>query len=402
VEWVNVTAKSLPEAIDLALDNLGVDEAEAEIEVLEEPKQGLFGRTRGNARVKARVKPRSTRPKVERGRNRRRRDGGGSDRGPRSGRDSAKKRSGSKKSESRKSESKNEQNRSSNKRRADNKRDSGKGGGSGTKKGRGGRSGNGHKAEAGGGSRQGDRSTKNRESAPPKEAPVEEVSATIESFLSGLTDAFGLEGGVQVVDDGDDGLIGQVEGRHGLLVGPRGRTLDAIQELTRVTAQRTAPSSIRIKVDVGGYRQMRAEALQTFALEAADAAKADGKERSLEPMSSADRKVVHDALSGIEGIETRSAGTDPRRRVIVVPTEVASDDDADDEVPVDDGEVELDEAATDEAPVETMEPADTDDTDTDADEALVEDEVEIEVEVEDEDADEALDEGAEKSETVAD
>ena len=72
MEWVNITAKSLPEAIDLALDNLGVDESEAEIEILEEPRQGLFGRQRGNARIRARVKPKGTRPKVERGRSRRR------------------------------------------------------------------------------------------------------------------------------------------------------------------------------------------------------------------------------------------------------------------------------------------------------------------------------------------
>ena len=76
MEWVNITAKSLPEAIDLALDNLGVDESEAEIEILEEPRQGLFGRQRGNARIRARVKPKGTRPKVERGRVRKRRGEG--------------------------------------------------------------------------------------------------------------------------------------------------------------------------------------------------------------------------------------------------------------------------------------------------------------------------------------
>ena len=71
MEWVTTTAKTLPEAIDLALDNLGVDESEAEIVVLEEPSKGLFGRVRGTARVEARVKPKAIRPKTERGRNRR-------------------------------------------------------------------------------------------------------------------------------------------------------------------------------------------------------------------------------------------------------------------------------------------------------------------------------------------
>ncbi|MCP4226511.1 MAG: hypothetical protein GY773_24500 [Actinomycetia bacterium] len=344
---MNVTAKSLPEAIDLALDNLGVDEAEAEIEVLEEPKQGLFGRTRGNARVKARVKPRTTRPKVERGRNRRRRNEGGSERSGKSNRDSGTRSSGAKSSNN-KNDGKN---RSQGKGRSDKGRDRSPGdSGSRDKNNRGGGPGNGQKAEsANSGSRQGGQPKKQRESTPPKEAPVEEVSATIESFLSGLTDAFGLDGGVQVVSDDDDGLIGQVEGRHGLLIGPRGRTLDAIQELTRVTAQRSAPSSIRIKVDVGGYRQMRAEALQAFAVEAAEGAKADGKERSLEPMSSADRKIVHDALNEVDGVETRSAGTEPRRRVVVVPIEVSGDE-AEDEVEAD--EVEADEVEADEVEAE--------------------------------------------------
>lgn len=315
MEWVNVTAKSLPEAIDLALDNLGVDEAEAEIEVLEEPKQGLFGRTRGNARVKARVKPRSSRPKVERGRNRRRRNGGdGSDRGSQ----------GSTSTRSRKDSQSKGRGRSDSKGRGDGDRDGGArngGGGNGSRtSGQGSRtSGQGSKAKSSNSNRDG-RSRQGRQETPAKEASVEEVSAHIESFLSGLTEAFGLTDDVHVDSDGEGGLIGRVEGRHGLLVGPKGRTLDAIQELTRVTAQRGAPSNIRIKVDVGGYRQMRAEALQRFAGEAAAAAKADGKERSLEPMSSADRKVIHDALNEVEGVETRSAGTEPRRRVVVVPT----------------------------------------------------------------------------------
>ena len=66
MEWVVTTGKTLDEAKDLALDQLGVDEADAEFEVLEEPKPGLFGRLRGEARVRARVRPTQARPTVER------------------------------------------------------------------------------------------------------------------------------------------------------------------------------------------------------------------------------------------------------------------------------------------------------------------------------------------------
>jgi len=75
MEWVETTAKSIGEAQDQALDQLGVAADEAEFEILEEPKSGLFGRVRGEARVRARVKPTAVRPKQERrqrGRNQKR------------------------------------------------------------------------------------------------------------------------------------------------------------------------------------------------------------------------------------------------------------------------------------------------------------------------------------------
>ena len=76
MEWVEVTAKTVEEAKEMALDQLGVDESDAEFEVLEEPKAGLFGLLRTQARVRARVVPTAARPKTER--RERKRSGGGS------------------------------------------------------------------------------------------------------------------------------------------------------------------------------------------------------------------------------------------------------------------------------------------------------------------------------------
>ena len=59
MEWVETTARTIEEAKDLLLDQLGVDEPETEFEILEEPKPGLFGRTKGQARVRARVRPKT-------------------------------------------------------------------------------------------------------------------------------------------------------------------------------------------------------------------------------------------------------------------------------------------------------------------------------------------------------
>jgi spoIIIJ-associated protein len=187
----------------------------------------------------------------------------------------------------------------------------------------GGKSDNGGNGSGKGKSQANNKSEKNNNRADEKvieETPMEEVAEHLRTFLGGLTEAFGLEGDVAIDDSETDVLVATVEGQHGLMVGPKGRTLDAIQELARVSSQRTAPSSIRIRVDVGGYRTQRAAALAGFARKAADKAIDNAAEVSLEPMSPADRKSVHDALSEDDRVETRSVGTEPRRRIIVIPT----------------------------------------------------------------------------------
>ena len=75
----------------------------------------------------------------------------------------------------------------------------------------------------------------------------------------------------------------------------------------------------RLLVDVGGYRQARREALERFTRQIADEVKASGRARGLEPMSPADRKVVHDTVNDIDGVETTSEGEEPRRRVVIIP-----------------------------------------------------------------------------------
>ena len=350
MEWVKTTAKTLPEAIDLALDNLGVDESEAEIVVLEEPRPGLFGRMRGTARVEARVKPKPIRPKNERNRNRRNRSDDnkrnrnrtGNKGGNRGGRQGAGERSGAQggrddESTPRSGEEaavgggrgeRSEQqgdgrSRSRNRRRR-------RGGGGGGQQG--GHDGDRHQDDgaerAAADQNQGrQRSNGGGEAKASEGASVEEVATHLRTFLTELNEAFGFDSDVTVDDSEEGTLVGRIEGRHGLLVGPKGRTLDAVQELARISCQRTAPSSVRIKVDVGGYRDQRAAALADFATAAADRAASEGVEVAMEPMSPADRKSVHDALNDDDRVETRSVGTEPRRRVVVVPLEI--DDDGD-------------------------------------------------------------------------
>lgn len=306
MEWVEVTAKTVEEAKDEALDELGVDESEAEFEVIEEPKAGLFGRLRSEARVRARVAPTSVRPKVERGSRRRGRKDRSEDA-------AASSDSGSAVASSPRAPAATPSPATAER---------------GVPARSGGRSAN-------GGGRSGPASSGRRAERRPKPAadkgeamydaqePAGDAGEVGEEFLSGLISAFGVTGSVSqnLLDDGDTIELA-VEGDDvGMLIGPRGQTLSAIQELTRTVAQRkAAEGQPRIVVDVAGYRKDRREALERFTRDVAAQVVASGVVRVLEPMPPADRKVVHDTVNSIDGVSTSSEGEEPRRRVVIQPT----------------------------------------------------------------------------------
>jgi spoIIIJ-associated protein len=150
--------------------------------------------------------------------------------------------------------------------------------------------------------------------------PVEEQAAHAAEFAGELVRAMGFEGTVRT-DIGDDDVTVRIEGDNlGVLVGPRGVTLHALEEVVRAAVQHHAGGhSARVHVDVAGYRERRREALAAFATKVAAEVKESGTARSLEPMASPDRKVVHDVVAEIEGVSTVSEGEDPRRRVVIRP-----------------------------------------------------------------------------------
>jgi spoIIIJ-associated protein len=146
------------------------------------------------------------------------------------------------------------------------------------------------------------------------------------SFLEGLVDAFDLEA-TFVEDRVDDETIElKAQGDNlGLLIGPKGQTLQSVQELARTVVQRQATGTHfgRVRIDIGGYRERRREALERFAHQVAADVVASGVAKALEPMHPADRKVVHDTVNEIEGVGTTSEGEEPRRRVVIVPVSAA-------------------------------------------------------------------------------
>jgi spoIIIJ-associated protein len=151
------------------------------------------------------------------------------------------------------------------------------------------------------------------------DVPIEEQAETAEGFTRGLMEAFGASAQVESHIEGDDTVLVDVEGDDlGLLVGPRGATLAAIEELVRtVVLRQTGGHGARIHVDVGGYRAKRRQALTEFAQGLATQVLESGQDQALEPMSASDRKVVHDAVAEIDGVDTSSEGEDPRRRVVI-------------------------------------------------------------------------------------
>lgn len=273
MEWVETTGKSIEEAKSVALDRLGVADEEAEYEILEEPKAGLFGRTRGEARVRARVKPRIPRAKVERRDRRPRKDDTPSEEGaPRAPRAKQPRQQEKKMSDS---------------------------------------------------SENNDHPRRERPEGPP--ADPAQVAAEAEKFLIGLAASLGATGETAVNIDGNDIEV-QLNGSDlGLLVGPRGSTLQAVQDITRVVSQRRmGDHDTRLRIDIGGYRAKRKEALSRFVTQVADEVVASGSARALEAMPSPDRKIVHDALTGRTDIATHSEGEDPNRRVVISPAAVTA------------------------------------------------------------------------------
>ena len=278
MEWIEVTSSDVDTAKSMALDQLGVREQDAELEVIAEPKTGLFGRVKSEARVRARIKPRSPRTQQRRSR-------GGSGNKSRSNSNSNS-RGGSKSSpRNNRSRSNASSNDSQNRR---------------------------NKPE-----RKPDMTTEQ------DQLTVEELEEIVTPFLKGLLETLGKSGKVEVEEA--DGLIevNVIGDDLGVLIGPRGTVLSSLYDVlsTAIHSQVRGRRYPRIRLDVGGYRSKRREALANFTQEVSSEVLSTGKEIVLEPMNAADRKIVHDTVGDIDGIATKSEGEDPLRRVVIMVAE---------------------------------------------------------------------------------
>jgi spoIIIJ-associated protein len=265
LEWVEVTGRSVEEAKEAALDQLGVDAQEAEFEVLEEPRSGFLGRLRSEARVRARVLPTAPRPKLDRRDRRDRRPG----RDKKQGRSTPAPRAPARRPAAEKLAA--------------------------------------EKAE--------------KENVMSEAPTLDEEAEAAKEFLVGLLDALDADATVssRIIED-ETIEVAVTGGDLGLLIGPKGQTLAAVQELTRTVVQRRLGGRRgRLLVDVAEYRRKRRAALERFTTEVAAQVRASGTATVLEPMTPPDRKIVHDTVNAIDGVSTSSEGEEPYRRVAITP-----------------------------------------------------------------------------------
>ena len=176
------------------------------------------------------------------------------------------------------------------------------------------------------------RTEKREEKAAPKAEAVEtaapvvdlgeqctdEKSKEIVAFLEGLLQHMNSAAAVKVYMDEEGRYKVILEGEKlGALIGRRGETLDAIQQLTNYSVNRGNDKRVRVHIDAENYRLKREQSLEHLAQKVAAKVLKYRRNVTLEPMNAYERHVIHTALQDVEGVTTYSMGTEPNRRVIV-------------------------------------------------------------------------------------
>ncbi len=151
------------------------------------------------------------------------------------------------------------------------------------------------------------------------EPSLDDEADAAADFVEGLLDAMDLPGHlkIRILDEEDQAEVEVIDVGGGALIGRRGQTLEAIQELLRSAMQREFQQRSRVKVDVEGYRARRLEKLLEKAEDAIEDALDSGEAQRLEPMDVFERKAVHRLVGARDGVASRSQGREPGRRVVI-------------------------------------------------------------------------------------
>lgn len=161
-----------------------------------------------------------------------------------------------------------------------------------------------------------------KEEAPVPAAKDDAKAQRICDFLTGLMAQMEIHATPELCINSEGGYDVVLQGQDiGAVIGRRGETLDAIQQLTNYAVNRGQSKRVRVHIDAEGYRAKREETLQRLAVKMADKVLKYRRNFTLEPMNAYERHVVHSALQDYPGVTTYSTGTEPNRRVVVAVAE---------------------------------------------------------------------------------
>ena len=148
---------------------------------------------------------------------------------------------------------------------------------------------------------------------------LDEESELAADFIEGLLDLLEVPGDIEIEVTDGSAVVNISQVGSGLLIGRRGATLDALQELVRSTTQRQIERRSHVRVDVEGYRARQIDKLRSRCRDAIAQVRETGEPVRLEPMDAYERKLMHDVVAGTGGVSSVSEGAEPKRRVVVQP-----------------------------------------------------------------------------------
>ena len=149
-----------------------------------------------------------------------------------------------------------------------------------------------------------------------------ELASSLRAYAESVARAIAPDAQVELSEEAESVTIRFSGGDLGVLIGRRGQTVDAIEQIANaIVHQQAGPGGKRASVDAGGYRERQKAALSYAALQAAKRVISSGEAQALEPMSAYERRLVHERLKGYAGVTTACVGSDPSRHVVVLPAD---------------------------------------------------------------------------------
>ena len=157
------------------------------------------------------------------------------------------------------------------------------------------------------------------EPEPAEPVDESEQASEVRDVVERILEAIGVQARIEIVET-DETVTATVVGRElGLVIGKHGQTIDAVQTLATAILAGESGERKDVVVDAEGYRERRRRTIESLAVRCAEQCVRDGARVELEPMTSAERRLVHERLKEFDGVETASEGDEPYRRVVVAP-----------------------------------------------------------------------------------